>query len=151
MPYRVNTTICAHRYFYFAEVLSVQLKVQPTEPAVAAGALVDARPLVQFAAHGGSGRLEPPEKIGHLVNARRPTKALESFKASLRRWADALRIRNMKFLILSIPVTNMAEASVRFSSKREEMFDIMRSESPYAFDFDGIAVETIVDTGKEKS
>jgi len=57
----------------------------------------------------------------------------------------------MKFLILSVPVTNMAEASVRFSSKREEMFDIMRSVSPYAFDFDGITVETAVDTGKEKS
>lgn len=77
--------------------------------------------------------------------------ALESFKENLRRWAAALRLKNMKFLILSVPVTNMAEARERFSSKREEMFDIMRSESTFTFDFDGITVETIVDSGNENS
>lgn len=75
--------------------------------------------------------------------------ALTSFKANLRRWAAALRLRNMKFLILSVPVTNMAEARERFSSKREEMFDIMRSESPFTFDFAATTVESVIDTSKE--
>lgn len=71
--------------------------------------------------------------------------ALESFKSDIRRWAARLRLRNMKFLILSVPVTNMAEANARFATLREEMFDIMRREATYKFDFDGIRVESVVD------
>ena len=75
--------------------------------------------------------------------------ALESFKSDIRRWAARLRLRNMKFLILTVPVTNMAEANARFATLREEMFDIMRREETYKFDFDGIIVESVVD--KESS
>ena len=71
--------------------------------------------------------------------------ALESFKSDIRRWAARLRLRNMKFLILSVPVTNMAEANARFATLHEEMFDIMRREATYKFDFDGIRVESVVD------
>ena len=40
-------------------------------------------------------------------------------------------------------------ARERFSSKREEMFDIMRSESPFTFDFAATTVESVIDTSKE--
>ena len=51
----------------------------------------------------------------------------------------------MKFLSPSVPGTNMAEANARFATLHEEMFDIMRREVTYKFDFDGIRVESVVD------
>ena len=78
---------------------------------------------------------------------------MEEFKAELRRWASLLKLRNMKFIILSVPVTNMREVRERFGSMRGELFNLMQRETIYKFEFDGIAVETVLDaempTGKE--
>ena len=69
---------------------------------------------------------------------------METFKADLRRWASLLKLRNMKFIILSVPVTNMAEVGERYGSLRGELFELMREETIYKFDFDGVTVETVI-------
>ena len=69
---------------------------------------------------------------------------LRAFKADLRRWAATLRLQNMKFLIASVPVMNMAEVKRRFSGWQGEIFDAMRNQTIYRFDFDAITVETVV-------
>ena len=70
---------------------------------------------------------------------------LQAFKADLRRWAAMLKLQNMKFLIVSVPVVNMTEVKRRFSGWHNEIFDAMRNQSIYEFDFNGIALETVVD------
>ena len=70
---------------------------------------------------------------------------MEEFKSDLCRWASLLKLRNMKFIILSVPVTNLAEVGERFGSMRGELFELMRDETIYKFDFGGIAVETVID------
>ena len=74
---------------------------------------------------------------------------MEEFKAELRRWADALKLQNMKFLVISAPVVNMDEVKARFDGMHGEIFDAMREESIYRFDFDATTVEAIVDIPEE--
>lgn len=74
---------------------------------------------------------------------------MEEFKAELRRWADALKLQNMKFLVISAPVVNMDEVKAHFDGMHGEIFDIMRDESIYRFDFDATTVEAVIDTPKE--
>ena len=69
---------------------------------------------------------------------------LQAFKADLRRWAAALKLQNMKFLVVSVPVVNMDEVKRRFSGWHGEIFDAMRNQTIYRFDFDAITVETVV-------
>ena len=73
----------------------------------------------------------------------------EEFKADLRRWAAALKLQNMKFLILSVPITNAADVEHRFKDAGSAIFDMLREESVYTFDFGGIDIETIVAVAKE--
>jgi hypothetical protein len=70
---------------------------------------------------------------------------MEEFKADLRRWASLLKLRNMKFLILAVPVTNLVEVDAKYGSMRGELFELMRDETIYKFDYDGITVETVID------
>ena len=79
------------------------------------------------------------------ANDREHVAKMEEFKADLRRWAALLKLRNMKFVILSVPVVNMADVDGRFGSLRGELFELMRDETIYKFDFDGVAVETVID------
>ncbi len=79
------------------------------------------------------------------VNGREHIAKMEEFKCELRRWASLLKLRNMKFVIFSVPVTNMREVWERFGSMRGELFDLMQREAIYKFDFGGIAVETVLD------
>ena len=69
---------------------------------------------------------------------------LQEFKTDLRRWAATLKLQNMKFLIVSVPVVNMAEVEKRFAGWHGEIFDAMRHQTIYQFDFDAITVETVV-------
>ena len=75
---------------------------------------------------------------------------MEEFKCELRRWASLLKLRNMKFVIFSVPVTNMREVRNRFGSMRGDLFGLMQSETIYKFDFDGISVETVRDAETPK-
>lgn len=70
---------------------------------------------------------------------------MERFKADLRRWAAALRLKNMKFFIMTVPITNAPEVKSRFRGVRSGYFKLMRDETIYEFDFDGIMIDTIVD------
>ena len=79
------------------------------------------------------------------ANDREHIAKLEEFKAALRRWASLLKLRNMKFVILSVPVVNMREVWERFGSMRGELFELMQNEAIYKFDFDGIGVEPVLD------
>ena len=87
------------------------------------------------------------------ANDREHVAKMEEFKADLRRWASLLKLRNMKFLILSVPVVNLAEVDAKHGSRRGDLFELMRDETIYKFDFDGVTVETVVDAkmpdGKE--
>ena len=67
--------------------------------------------------------------------------AMEAFKVNLRTWATALKLKNMKFLIFTVPVTNYADVERRFGGQRGEIFDAMREEAIYEFDFDGIEID----------
>ncbi len=84
------------------------------------------------------------------VDDREQIAKMEEFKSELRRWASLLKLRNMKFIILSVPVVNMAEVQERFGSLRGELFDLMQREMIYKFDFDGIGIETVVDAEMPK-
>ena len=74
---------------------------------------------------------------------------MEEFKAELRRWAAALKLQNMKFLVISAPVVNMDEVKAHFDGMHGEIFDTMRDESIYRFDFDATTVEAVIDTPEE--
>lgn len=74
---------------------------------------------------------------------------MEEFKAELRRWAAALKLQNMKFLVISAPVVNMDEIKAHFDGMHGEIFDTMRDESIYRFDFDATTVEAVIDTPEE--
>ena len=79
------------------------------------------------------------------ANDREHIAKMEDFKSELRRWASLLKLRNMKFIILSVPVMNMREVWERFGSMRSELFDLMQRETIYKFDFNEITVETVLD------
>lgn len=69
---------------------------------------------------------------------------MEQFKADLRHWAETLKLRNMKFLIVSVPITNAAEVERRFRGVRGRIFAALRHEAIYQFDFGCIAIDTVV-------
>ena len=69
---------------------------------------------------------------------------MEEFKTHLRQWATALKLRNMIFLIVSAPIANAADVERRFPNERGELFEHMRNEAIYKFDFDHIAVESLI-------
>ena len=74
----------------------------------------------------------------------------DAFKAALRRWAGLLKLTNMRFLILEVPVTNgrsiearTGELDALFGRRRAEIFKVLPGEGFYSFDFDGIVVEDV--------
>ena len=69
---------------------------------------------------------------------------MEQFKADLRRWAESLKLRNMKFLIVSVPITNAADVERRFRGVRGKIFDTMCREAIYKFDSVGVTIETVI-------
>ena len=50
----------------------------------------------------------------------------------------------MKFLVVSVPVLNMDEVKRRVKGWHSEIFDAMRNQTIYNFDFDAINVETVI-------
>ena len=89
-----------------------------------------------------------PENLGKIKSLL--GEAIPGFRPE----ASLLKLRNMKFLILSVPVVNLAEVDAKHGSRRGELFELMRDETIYKIDFGGIAVETVVDAkmpdGKEE-
>ena len=69
---------------------------------------------------------------------------MEQFKADLRRWAETLKLRNMKFLIVSVPVVNVPEVEKRFKHTHDGFFTAMPETEIYAFDFDGVTGEAVI-------
>ena len=51
----------------------------------------------------------------------------------------------MKFLMVSVPVLNRIDVERRFKGWHGEIFDAMRNQTIYKFDFDAINVETVID------
>ena len=76
-------------------------------------------------------------------NARHIEK-MEQFKTNLRRWAETLKLRNMYFLIVTVPVTNAADVVRRFRGVRGKVFDTMRDWAIYKFDFAGASIASVV-------
>lgn len=70
---------------------------------------------------------------------------MEQFKADLRRWAEALKLRNMKFLIVSVPVVNVREVEERLKHAHGGFFTALRDTEIYDFDFDGVTMEVLSD------
>jgi len=77
--------------------------------------------------------------------------ARDAFKASLRRWAELLKLKNMRFLVMEVPVTNgkriderTAALDARFKGCRASIFTTLSDESLYEFDFDGIAFDNML-------
>ena len=55
-----------------------------------------------------------------------------------------LHLRNMKFLIMSVPVINAADVASRYAGMKEQIFKEMEMNTIYKFDFDGIKVEEVL-------
>lgn len=77
--------------------------------------------------------------------------ARDAFKASLRRWAELLKLKNMRFLVMEVPVTNgkriderTAALDARFKGRRANVFTTLSDEGLYEFDFDGIVIENML-------
>lgn len=70
------------------------------------------------------------------------------FERELRKWARLLKLHNMKFLIMAVPIINAAEVEARYAGRRETIFTEMKLSTIYKFDFDGIRIED-VDLTKE--
>ena len=65
------------------------------------------------------------------------------FERDLKWWAEMLRLKNMKFLIMSVPVVNAAEVKRGYAGVRDEIFEAMAMHTLYKFDFDVIKVEEV--------
>lgn len=68
----------------------------------------------------------------------------EAFEAELKRWAEILRLQNMKFLILATPVTNAAEVAALYAGKKSEIFEEMADKAVYKFDFDNVKITEVL-------
>jgi len=77
--------------------------------------------------------------------------AMVSFKENLRKWASQLRLKNMKFLIVTVPVTNFADVKRRFDGQHGEIFYAMRDEDVYRFDLGGTTVESVINGDAAKN
>ena len=66
------------------------------------------------------------------------------FERDLKRWAAMLRLKNMKFIIMSVPVINAAEVKGNYSGAKNDIFDTMAMHTIYKFDFDGIKIEEVL-------
>ena len=70
------------------------------------------------------------------------------FIADLKRWAKTLKLKSMKFLIVCVPVKNAASVAERYGNLVGQdaaiLFDKMKLETIYDFDFDGISVEDVL-------
>lgn len=69
---------------------------------------------------------------------------MEQFQADLRCWAKTLKLRNMKFLTVSVPITNAADVERRFRGVRSGFFDSLRNGALYNFDFDGACIASMI-------
>lgn len=87
-----------------------------------------------------------------FFNANDPTSREDRlvFERELRKWARLLKLRNMKFLIMSVPIINADEVVSRYAGSHAEIFKEMEMNTIYKFDFDGIRIED-VDLTKEVS
>lgn len=77
--------------------------------------------------------------------------ARDAFKRALRRWAQLLKLKNMRFLVVEVPVTNgrnvetrTTEFDKRMHGHRSSIFKILEHECIYEFDFNGIAVKDML-------
>lgn len=68
---------------------------------------------------------------------------MNGFRDTLREWAERLRLRKMKFLVLTVPVANYAEVWKRFGRIGSGIFRKMEREDIYRFRFDGIEVDAL--------
>jgi len=73
---------------------------------------------------------------------------MEEFKSELRKAAKLLRLKNMTFLIVSVPVLNADKVEKRYGhlvkQENAQLFEDMKLETIYEFDFDQIEVEAVV-------
>lgn len=69
--------------------------------------------------------------------------SMEKCKSSLRNWAQNMKLRRMKFLVLCVPVMNDDEVEARFGAFHGEIFEKMKFETIYKFDFDGMEIEEV--------
>lgn len=91
-------------------------------------------------------------RFGDEIEGRLPADADEgperredriAFERELRKWAGMLHLRNMKFLIMSVPVINAAAVASRYTGMKEQIFKEMEFNTIYKFDFDGIKIEDV--------
>ena len=75
---------------------------------------------------------------------------MEIYKAMLRKWSDMLKLGNLTFLIVSIPVANDEEVEKRFGGLKSEVFEKMKLETVYEFDWQGISVESVLKSEEGK-
>ena len=67
-----------------------------------------------------------------------------AFEMELKKWAEMLRLKNMKFLIMSVPIINAAEVKANYSGLKDEIFEEMKMHTIYKFDFDNITIEEVL-------
>ena len=67
-----------------------------------------------------------------------------AFEMELKKWAKMLQLKNMKFLIMSVPIINAAEVKENHSGLKDEIFEEMKMHTIYKLDFDGIKIEEVL-------
>ena len=77
--------------------------------------------------------------------------ARDTFKGALRRWAQLLKLKNMRFLVMEVPVTNgrdvearTTEFDKRIHGHRSNIFKILEHERIYGFDFSAIVLDDML-------
>ena len=67
-----------------------------------------------------------------------------AYEMELKKWSEMLRLKNMKFFIMSVPIINAAEVKANYSGLKDEIFEEMKMHTIYKFDFDSIAIEEVL-------
>jgi hypothetical protein len=81
-----------------------------------------------------------------FFNANDPTSREDRivFERELHKWARLLKLQNMKFLIMSVPIINADEVVSRYAGSHAEIFKEMELNTIYKFDFDAIKIEEVI-------
>jgi len=69
---------------------------------------------------------------------------MEAFKDQLCDWAELLKLKNMTFLIMSVPVTNASDVIAKYDGRKADLFEEMKMRTIYTFDFDGLEIEKVL-------
>lgn len=67
-----------------------------------------------------------------------------AYQAKLRRWAEMLKLANMQFLIMPVPIVNAKEIESHYKRAKSDLFELMKHQSVYKIDFGTIDIDNVL-------